>query len=106
MLHLKLSDEMDIDVPLSTEHPQFDVFDGESEGFRDDNRWGIPTRGPHNDFGVDLGNVYARRFDEEVYLLAFYCQGHMPYDISWRTQILHGSSILLQIHTAHFGGRV
>lgn len=76
------------------------LYWGGPNGFSASHRLGIPASGPHNDSGVDLGNIYDRRHEYDYLSAAFDFQGRKSATLSWRAQTPHGSSVQLQIRTA------
>ena len=76
------------------------LYWGGPAGFRPENRLGIPARGPHNDSGVDLGNIYDRRLEWGYVSSAFNYGSRKPESISWKAQTPNQSSVALEIRTA------
>ena len=76
------------------------LYWGGADGFQPERRLGIPARGPHNDSGVDLGNIYDRRHEYDYISSAHVYGEAAPRNLSWRVQTPHGTGIRLQIRTA------
>ena len=76
------------------------LYWGGADGFQPDRRLGIPARGPHNDSGVDLGNIYDRRHEYD-YISSVHVYGDsVPRSITWKAQTPHGSRVRLQLRSA------
>lgn len=76
------------------------LYWGSPNGFDPSHRLGIPAQGPHNDSGVDLGNIYDRRHEYDYISSAFHFDQQKSATLSWRAQTPHGSSVHFQIRTA------
>ncbi len=76
------------------------LYWGGPNGLSVDRRAEIPVRGPHNDAGVDLGNIFDRRNEFDYISSAFQFAKGSPTNLSWRAQTPRGSSVAFQIRTA------
>ncbi len=76
------------------------LYWGGDDGFRTDRRLEIPVRGPHNDSGVDLGNIYDRRFEFDYVSSAHSFSEGRPANLTWKAQTPLGSRVRFQIRTA------
>src|SRR5207245_553962 len=60
----------------------------------------IPTEGAHNDYGVDLGNLYDRRYQFD-YVSAPHQEGAgRPARIEWQAETPFGSKMRFQLRAA------
>jgi hypothetical protein len=76
------------------------LYWGGPHGFQSDNRLEIPTEGAHNDYGMDLGSIYDRRY-EFVYISAPHEERSVrPVRLSWKGQTPQGSKLMFQVRTA------
>ena len=76
------------------------LYWGGPNGFDPKRRRGIPARGPHNDSGVDLGNIYDRRHEYDYISASYHFAQQTPASLSWRAHTPHQSSVRFQIRTA------
>lgn len=76
------------------------LYWGGPGGFEARKRLPIPSKGAHYDSGVDLGNIFDRRFEFGYVSDAFYFQGRSGHRIDWTARQPHGSRVRFQIRTA------
>ncbi len=76
------------------------LYWGGPNGLSPERRATIPVRGPHNDSGVDLGNIFDRRNEYDYISSGYYCGSRTPAILSWRAQTPAGSSVQFQLRTA------
>ena len=76
------------------------LYWGGPDGLSPERRATIPVRGPHNDSGIDLGNIFDRRNEYDYISSGYYCGNRTPAILSWRAQTPAGSSVQFQLRTA------
>lgn len=76
------------------------LYWGGPNGFSPLRRRLIPSQGAHYDSGVDLGNIYDRRFEFGYVSSPFRYRGRRGDRIEWRALEPHGTSVRFQIRTA------
>jgi hypothetical protein len=76
------------------------LYWGSAQGFHPDKRLGVPGRGPHFDFGVDLGNIYDRTFTFDYVSVPYASKGKKPMWINWEAEEQLRSSIKFQLRVA------
>lgn len=76
------------------------LYWGGPEGVDPDRRLLIPSKGAHYDSGVDLGNIYDRRFEFGYVSAPFEYGGRTGEHIDWTVREPHGASVRFQVRTA------
>jgi len=76
------------------------IYWGGKDGFRTDRTLKIPTRGAHFDNGVDLGNIYDRKFRFDYESVAYEYGDRSGDRIDWRAETPFGSKVSFQVRTA------
>ncbi len=76
------------------------LYWGGPDGFDPGRRLGIPGRGPHNDSGIDLGNIFHRRNEYDYFSSAHHFEEQTPTMLNWKAQTPHDSAVHFQLRTA------
>jgi hypothetical protein len=76
------------------------LYWGGRDGFRPTRRSAIPSKGAHYDSGVDLGNIYDRRFEYGYRSSPFEFGAASAGRIDWDADEPHGSRVRFQVRTA------
>lgn len=76
------------------------IYWGGPNGFDPDRKASIPTEGAHNDYGVDLGNIYDRSFQFDYISSPYDTGSRVPIRIEWKGVTAHGSRLKFQIRTS------
>ena len=76
------------------------LYWGSPAGFDPARRLSIPSKGAHYDSGVDLGNIYDRRFEFGYVSDAFQYGGRAVGRVEWKARTPHGTRVKFQIRTA------
>jgi hypothetical protein len=76
------------------------LYWGSSDGFGPDKRLSVPTVGPHNDAGVDLGNIWDRTFKFDYLSSPFELDGKQPIQLDWVALEPSKSKIRFQLRVA------
>ena len=82
-------------------HANSYIYWGSATGPNPARKTEIPTIGPHNMFGVDIGNLYSRKLEEEYQSAPHEAGlGQRPVRLEWQADTPFGTGLRFQIRTA------
>jgi hypothetical protein len=79
--------------------PSF-LYWGGPEGFREERKLLLPSRGAHYDSGVDLGHIIDRGFRWDYVSAPFHFGARRGDRLEWKAETPHSTSIEFQVRTA------